>query len=74
MPAPLTPAASAQHRSQSLGTISRCKRRLLALIAPEGFSTSPAPEGQSGQQLLLTPTAGASPNHSTASVGLPADK
>ncbi|KAK1336709.1 hypothetical protein QTO34_002744 [Cnephaeus nilssonii] len=30
-----------QHRSRSLSAISRCERRLLAPIAPEGFSTSP---------------------------------
>ncbi|KAK1335779.1 hypothetical protein QTO34_003574 [Cnephaeus nilssonii] len=39
----------------------RVKQQLLLPITPEGFSISPAPEGQLGQQLLLTPADGASP-------------
>ncbi|KAK1345484.1 hypothetical protein QTO34_007941 [Cnephaeus nilssonii] len=38
---PLTPTARGQRQSQSLGAISRCEQQLPALIAPEGFSTSP---------------------------------
>ncbi|KAK1341073.1 hypothetical protein QTO34_017474 [Cnephaeus nilssonii] len=65
----LTPTASAQLWSQSLSTITRCKQRLLALIAHEGFSTPLAPEGQSGQQPSFPPAAGTGPNHSVLSVG-----
>ncbi|KAK1340043.1 hypothetical protein QTO34_018607 [Cnephaeus nilssonii] len=41
VPTLLTPAASARPQYRPLGTINRCERWLLALIAPEGFSTSP---------------------------------
>ncbi|KAK1338144.1 hypothetical protein QTO34_001254 [Cnephaeus nilssonii] len=51
--------------------LSGCEQRLPAPITPEGFSTSPAPEGRSGQQpplhtlmalAPLAPAAGASPS------------
>ncbi|KAK1343917.1 hypothetical protein QTO34_014473 [Cnephaeus nilssonii] len=72
------PSASPNHS----GTLSRCERQLPALITPEGFSTSPAPEGRWGSHCrshllialaLLAPAAGTSPNRSALSAELGED-
>ncbi|ELK31206.1 Protein SREK1IP1 [Myotis davidii] len=65
---PLAPTASAWCRSRSLGAISGCEWQLLALISLRVSPFPPAPEGQSRQQLLLTPAAGTGPNHSAPSM------